>query len=108
MGEGQRTSSEISDWLAQGLKTKFSEEMEMPTKCKENMRIIFQRLKICHVEDGLDVLCCTRWNKGKRQIQERTFWRSALLESLIGGTCPPGTVNFNSCAYNIANVSLKN
>ena len=48
---------EISDRLVQGFKTKLSEEMGMPTKCKENMRIIFQRLKICHVEDGLDILC---------------------------------------------------
>lgn len=45
-------SSEISDWLARGLKTAFSKEMQMPTKCKENMRVIFQRLKIHHVEDG--------------------------------------------------------
>lgn len=45
-------SSEISDWLVQGLKTAFSEEMQMPTKREENMRVIFQRLKIRHVEDG--------------------------------------------------------
>ena len=46
--------SETSDWLVQGLKTKPSEEMEMLTKYRESMIIIFKRMKICHVEDGLD------------------------------------------------------
>lgn len=88
MGEGQRTSSEISDWLAQGLKTKFSEEMEMPTKCKENMRIIFQRLKICHVEDGLDVLCCTRWNKGKRHNSGKNLLAVSAAGKFDWGNLP--------------------
>lgn len=60
--------SETSDWLAQGLKTKSSEEMEMLTKYRESMIIIFKRLKICHVEDGLDLLCCTRQNEGRRHV----------------------------------------